>query len=219
MTEQEWLACEDALLVLRRLGNQLSDRKLRLWLCGGCRRVWPSLSLQQVRNAVEAAEQFSDGRIDDKKLATALEAALIAFAQFGRRNFHKLTSDPAVAIKSFKLTLAANAATPDPRQLLLAAEFPIPDDSTFRAVASPDLLRCVAGKPFRPVVFELKWRTDDVLGLARGIDEDRAFDRLPLLADAMMDAGCNDEQILAHCRQQGPHVRGCWVVDGCLGKL
>ena len=57
-----------------------------------------------------------------------------------------------------------------------------------------------------------------MLGLARGIYEDRAFDRLPLLADALMDAGCADEQILAHCRSEGPHVRGCWVVDLVLGK-
>jgi hypothetical protein len=62
------------------------------------------------------------------------------------------------------------------------------------------------------------WRTSDTLGLARGIYEDRAFDRLPLLADALMDAGCDDEQILAHCHSPGPHVRGCWVVDLVLGK-
>lgn len=63
-----------------------------------------------------------------------------------------------------------------------------------------------------------RWRTADVLGLARAISEGRAFDRLPILADAPMDAGCDDDAILAHCRSQGPHVRGCWVVDLVLGK-
>jgi len=62
------------------------------------------------------------------------------------------------------------------------------------------------------------WLTADVVTLARGIYEDRAFDRLPLLADALMDAGCDDDQILAHCHGPGPHVRGCWVVDLVLGK-
>jgi hypothetical protein len=80
------------------------------------------------------------------------------------------------------------------------------------------LIRCVFGNPFRPVAFDPRWRTEDVRGLARGIFEDRAFDRLPLLADALMDAGCDDEQLLNHCRSEGPHVRGCWVVDLVLGK-
>jgi hypothetical protein len=78
--------------------------------------------------------------------------------------------------------------------------------------------RYIFGSPFRPIVFDPKWRTEDVLGLALGIYEDGAFDRLPMLADALMDAGCDDEQILGRCRSDGPHVRGCWVVDLVLGK-
>jgi hypothetical protein len=80
------------------------------------------------------------------------------------------------------------------------------------------IFRCVFGNPFHPVAFDPRWRTADTVGLARGIYEDRAFDRLPLLADALMDAGCADEQVLEHCRSEGPHVRGCWVVDLVLGK-
>jgi hypothetical protein len=53
--------------------------------------------------------------------------------------------------------------------------------------------------------------------LAVGIYEERAFGRLPILHDALPDAGCNDEDILAHCRSEGPHVRGCWVIDQILG--
>jgi hypothetical protein len=75
----------------------------------------------------------------------------------------------------------------------------------------------VLGNPFRPTAVDPRWRTTDVLGLARGIDEDRAFDRLPILADALTDAGCDHEEVLAHCRSPGPHVRGCWVVDLVLG--
>lgn len=63
-----------------------------------------------------------------------------------------------------------------------------------------------------------RWRTSDVIGVARGIDADQAFERLPILADALMDAGCEDEQILGHCRGHGPYVRGCWVVDLVLRK-
>ncbi len=54
--------------------------------------------------------------------------------------------------------------------------------------------------------------------LAGGIYDEGAFDRLPILADALLDAGCEDKQLLGHCRGPGPHVRGCWVVDLVLGK-
>jgi hypothetical protein len=76
----------------------------------------------------------------------------------------------------------------------------------------------VVGNPFRPVTCDPRWRTSDTVGLAQAIYDDRAFDRLPILADALMDAGCEDEQIISHCRSDGPHVRGCWVVDLVLGK-
>jgi hypothetical protein len=84
--------------------------------------------------------------------------------------------------------------------------------------AQCDLLRDVFGNPFRPAANDNSWRTADTVGLARAIYEDRAFDRLPLLADALMDAGCDDEVVVAHCRDRGPHVCGCWVVDWVLGK-
>ena len=62
------------------------------------------------------------------------------------------------------------------------------------------------------------WLTSTVIALAEGIYSDRAFDRLPILADALEDAGCDHADILAHCRGDGPHARGCWVVDLILGK-
>ncbi|MBN9122480.1 MAG: hypothetical protein J0I06_25605 [Planctomycetes bacterium] len=75
------------------------------------------------------------------------------------------------------------------------------------------------GNPFRPAVFDPAWRTSDVLALTRGIYDDRAFDRMPILADALQDAGCADEDVLNHCRDRNaPHARGCWVVDCILDK-
>ena len=58
----------------------------------------------------------------------------------------------------------------------------------------------------------------DCRALAGAIYDERAFDRLPVLGDALEDAGCADAAILAHCRGPGEHVRGCWVVDLLLGK-
>jgi hypothetical protein len=87
-----------------------------------------------------------------------------------------------------------------------------------RAKALAGLARCVFGNPFRPAAADPSWLTTTVSALARGIYEGRAFDRLPILADALQDAGCELEAVLAHCQGGGPHVRGCWVVDLLLGK-
>ncbi len=80
------------------------------------------------------------------------------------------------------------------------------------------LIRDIFGNPFRPVAFDPKWRSETAVALAAAIYEERAFDRLPILADALEEAGCDHADILTHCRGDGPHVRGCWVVDGVLGK-
>ncbi len=80
------------------------------------------------------------------------------------------------------------------------------------------LLRDIFGGPPRPAGFDPTWRASAVVALATGIYAERAFDRLPVLADALEDAGCGAPDILGHCRGSGPHVRGCWVVDLVLGK-
>ena len=82
-----------------------------------------------------------------------------------------------------------------------------------------DLLREIAGNPFRPVPFSSAWRTDTAVSLARGMYELRDFGAMPILADALQDAGCDNDDILNHCRDaKQTHVRGCWVVDLVLGK-
>lgn len=80
------------------------------------------------------------------------------------------------------------------------------------------LVRDIFGHPFRPISIDPSWLAPDVRRLAEGIYADRAFDRMPILADALQDAGCESEAVLNHCRQSGTHVRGCWVVDLLLGK-
>jgi hypothetical protein len=99
---------------------------------------------------------------------------------------------------------------------------PIPASVEAECATQAALLRCILGNPCRPAPTLdpdwLRWKDGMVARLARGIYDDRAFDRLPILADALEDAGCHDTAILDHCRQPGPHVRGCWVVDLLLGK-
>ncbi|MCE9561997.1 MAG: hypothetical protein K8U57_08075 [Planctomycetes bacterium] len=80
------------------------------------------------------------------------------------------------------------------------------------------MLRDVVGNPFRPVVLDTAWLTSTVGSLAKDIYADRAFDRLPILADALQDAGCESGDVLGHLRGDGPHCRGCWVIDLLLGR-
>ena len=81
------------------------------------------------------------------------------------------------------------------------------------------VLRCVTGNPFRPIAFDSRWRTGTTLSLTRQMYESRDFSAMPILADALQDAGCDNSDILNHCRDaSAPHVRGCWVVDLVLEK-
>jgi hypothetical protein len=80
-------------------------------------------------------------------------------------------------------------------------------------------LRDIFGNPFRPVTFDPSWQTSTVVALAKQMYESRDFSPMPILADALQDAGCDHADILDHCRGPGPHVRGCWVVDLVLGKV
>jgi hypothetical protein len=73
--------------------------------------------------------------------------------------------------------------------------------------------------PFREVAVDPRWLTPDVVTIAKGIYDEKAFDRLPILADALQDAGCDNDEMLKHCRAENwEHVRGCWVVDLLLGR-
>lgn len=80
------------------------------------------------------------------------------------------------------------------------------------------LLRDIFGNPFRPVAFDPAWQTADATGIAGRMYESRDFSAMPILADALEEAGCTNADVLLHCREPGVHVRGCWVVDGVLGK-
>jgi hypothetical protein len=79
------------------------------------------------------------------------------------------------------------------------------------------LIRDVVGNPFRPTTPDPGWLSSTVVALAEAVYQDRTFDQLPILADALEDAGCHDADIFGHCRQPGNHVRGCWVVDLMTG--
>jgi hypothetical protein len=92
------------------------------------------------------------------------------------------------------------------------------EQKTQAAAVRASLLRDVIGNPFRPVILNPAWQTTNVTAIAQAIYDERVFERMPILGDALEDAGCDNADILNHCRQPGEHVRGCWVVDLILGK-
>jgi hypothetical protein len=76
------------------------------------------------------------------------------------------------------------------------------------------LIRCIFGNPFRPPpALDTACRTPAVVALARAIYEERRFEEMPVLADALEEAGCTDEDFLGHLRGPGDHARGCWPLD------
>ena len=82
-----------------------------------------------------------------------------------------------------------------------------------------DVIRDIFGNPFRPVAIDPAWRTTTAVAIGKGMYDSRDFSAMPILADALQDAGCDNDDVLAHCRaENGIHVRGCWVVDLVLGK-
>src|SRR5262249_43105057 len=88
---------------------------------------------------------------------------------------------------------------------------PVRADERYQCFAT--LLRDIIGNPFRPVALDPSWLTPVVQAVAQVIYDERQFADLPVLADALEDAGCDNRDLLDHCREPGEHVRGCWSVD------
>jgi hypothetical protein len=230
MTEAEWLAAEDPdpmLAYLRAERGRAGERKLRLLACACCRRVWDLLSDPRSREAVETGERYVDGRAGERDMAaaraeamtalkeTASQAAWAAYWAVNRRASESVWHACAAAAGAV-LTAAGRAAEAggtDQAAAWHAARSAVARDQA-------GLVREVFGNPFRPPAVDpawLKWAGGTVASLARAAYQERSFDRMPVLADALEEAGCADEVILSHCRQPGEHVRGCWVVDRLLG--
>ena len=204
MTEQDWLACTDPAGVFDHLRGRASDRKLRLLACACVRRLWPLVYDERGRQAVAAVEQFSDGDMTAEGLSLARQAALKALADSPESwPTARPLAEAVLALTDADVMKAARAGV------------------ALLQLTHRHFFHEVFGNPFRPVAVDpawLAWGGGAVRRLAQGIYEERAFDDLPVLADALEEAGCDQPDLLAHLRGPGPHVRGCWAVDLLLGK-
>jgi hypothetical protein len=175
------------------------------------------------RAAADAGEAFADDRRNEKgTIKSMAKAALLACRQ---RHRYKHTAErhqlraalAALATCSPTDEIAAFNAVREAAQAVNVADANRCDPMELQHQAN--LLRDIFGNfsQAKPAI-DLAWLTPAVLSIARRAYDERDFAALPILADALEDAGCTDPDILNHCRQPGPHVRGCWAVDLLLGK-
>jgi hypothetical protein len=238
------------------LEGKASDRKLWLFACACCRRIWSLLTDPRIRAGVGVAERFADGLARKEELEHALEDAWTinkgldepmtcgivlvtggnrirasqaawgtAMAASGSVSRHQVQRSYAGQIASVAWNIALAEAQGDPSQvgywnhLVNRRGFidGFDRDVVGEQAAQAALLRDLFGPlPFRPVDVDPLWLAANeatIPRLAQTIYEERQFEILPVLADALEDAGCADVALLDHCRSQGEHVRGCWVVD------
>lgn len=211
MTEAQWLTCADPKAMLEFVQGKTSDRKLRLFACQ-CVREYQRIMGRDagLTSGIELTERYVDG------LATRDE-----WLEGTRGSFHFGTwkSEAALAEALAGVQTAAG----------LAGWRHVSQYSTNQESAELRLLtqfvRDIFGNPFRPVnnpfrseASCLKWRDGTIPKTAQTIYDERCTSGLPILADALEEAGCIDADILNHCRSDGQHVRGCWVIDQILGK-
>jgi hypothetical protein len=219
ITEAEWVASGDSYEMLRpcRKVIRYNPRKGRLFAVACCNRILHLLLDPRSRAAVETAAQYAERRVDEDHLRAAREAASAAHAD-AFRSKGKVGASGEWAAEFAASSDAWFAATSASNFAYVAAGDPVSEPGPEKKAQS-HLVRCIFGPlAFRPVLVDSSWLSSTGVGLAKAIYDERAFDRLPILADALEEAGCTNADILAHCRGPGPHVRGCWVVDLLLGK-
>jgi hypothetical protein len=213
MTEAQWRSCTSPwpMLAFLQSSPRATERKLRLFACACCRAIWPQITSRRCREAVEMAEQYADGLVDRKAMTSAGKLA------HGSIKYRGQVPHAHLAARSTALTFSPTYVPINVvRHVLKAQEEPVGSEVVC------DLIRDVFGSVlFRSIPIEqrwLDWQERTVSRLAESIYTDQAFDRLPILADALEEAGCTDAEVLNHLRGPGPHVRGCFVLDLLLSK-
>lgn len=228
MNEVEWQTCTDPWEMLEFLGRRASDRKLQLFAAACCRRAWHLSNDPRHRQAVEAAECFAVGVINEAEFAEAIQpgvelwASLPPHPEGNWSPSHYMTA----ATRHLKGGGASKYAASFVARGLACQEGEEGSPPWLAARQAEEtfqcsLLRDIFGAPFRRFRFDPAWLSGEggpAVALAWKIEEEGRFGDILMLADALERAGCRDRTVLDHCRVPGPHVRGCWVLDALLGR-
>lgn len=222
MTEAEWEVCTNSYPMLRpcRKIIRYNPRKGRLFAVACCYRIRHLLTDQRSRAAVQVAEEYAEGLASQDQLRVAEEGARAANSQAFRRK-ERVGASGEWAAEFAAASDSWFAASRSSNFAYVAAGDPVSEPGPEKS-AQADLARCIFGPlPFRPVTITpvvLDWNDATVPRIAQAFYDGRRFEDMPILADALEDAGCHDADIFDHCRRPGPHVRGCWILDLLLGK-
>jgi hypothetical protein len=231
MTELEWLAGTDPRSMLEFLRGTVSERKTRLFLCACCRTFWTLLVDDRSRKAVEVAEAYADGLVAKKALDAAWRGAWDAYrglirGRAGESESVWVAGDEQRLFAHTASDLSFSRFTNDPS--LFHEKFFGADDENYEppprefgnalCVAEVNIVHDLVGNPFHTISVDPSWLTSTAVTLAQAVYDERATDRLPILADALEEAGCTNADILGHCRSSSLHVHGCWVMDLLLSK-
>jgi hypothetical protein len=218
MTETEWQKSPNARAMLAVVRDKGSDRLWRLFAVACVRTVEDRLIEKDSRAALDVAERVADGLATEAEWLAARELAAAAAARARRAAWQTEASEDFFWTKTYEASLRVSSFA-EAAMACVAADFNL---ARFpEGFQLPDQLREIFGNPFQWHVVEPAWQSWNggiIPSLATKIYADRAFDRLPLLADALEDAGCTDGELLGHLRGPGPHCRGCWALDILLGK-
>jgi hypothetical protein len=204
-------------------------RRRRLFEVACARQVWDLLSTD-ARSAVLISERFADGLATEADLlasAVPLDMGAVTFRQHARNAAGGASRGPHEGAHPgfyFPYRAGETARSSAKATATRAAGPALPNHSTAwhaawtaafgRARAEQaGLVRDIFPPPGTSPAAEPHWLTSTVVAMARQMYESRDFTPMPILADALQDAGCADELVLDHCRKPAPHVRGCWVVD------
>jgi hypothetical protein len=233
MTEAGWLSCDDPRLMLDFLRGKVSRRKFRWFACACVRQVWHALIDERSVHAVEVAERHADGEASDEDLLHAEAEALEVARQADLRT--TVSDSGWAATRAATRAASADAEAAASGAAFIATLSVAPwrfdgrgishhGDPTAKAAARRAqcmLVREVFGNPFRIdwlMPGWVEWNDGTVPRLARTIYADRRFEEMPVLGDALEEAGCADAEVLEHCRSSVGHVRGCWLLDALLGR-
>jgi len=202
------------------------------------RRIWDLLTDERCRAAVEFLERHADKEADEKELLEVHSTTLEGYKAMADEAAEGRYSTPLLCALSDAGGAAYGAIDGDLQCIGNAAsaagafatgkQYDDPIWNEAKRMESKEqglLLYCIFGNPFRPVPLNPLWFTSKAKALAQGICDNRCLPagtldntQMHLLAAALEEAGCTNEDMLGHCRGPGPHVRGCWVVDLVLGK-
>jgi hypothetical protein len=246
VTEKEWLTAREPDDLLEFLRERASDRQFRLFICACCRRFLPLMpkkpqhDLNLCEKYIAYGEKFAEGLITWPKLQSPfneMEPVIVSHDGYLAAYAARMATDRDIAGSTRPMlrgrNLIAHPASTGAQysrtvvgRLLATSKTSKGSTPTAKkrmaTIAEKryqiEILHDIFGNPFQPITFDPSWQTSTVISLALQVYDSRDFSLMPILADALQDADCDNQDVLNHCRGPGPHVRGCWVIDRLRAK-